>query len=429
MFTINTISNALYCITVFYLLSKFFDHLFYKKYSRSIYKFIYFLGCISLIMINLLEIPIANLSFCVFYSLIIGKFFYSTNNNKNYIFIVSLVIILAVVEEITIFFVLWLTNVFSISIIDKSNIKLFNTAIATIFIILTYRIVSPFFFKKDISWIQGKWVIIYLAVPIFSIINIFSIMSSFKDSKNEHEIILSIISTSFIVFLNIYIIDFLETVSRSNSLELQMETLKKQSEIQYNYYKKLQKNYELSRKLLHDTRNHLNTIKRMYQNSDYDEANQYEKKLYSEIDRYVMKKYTLNNALNIVINDKIETASKRKINLDINIDVDDGLEFISDYDIVVIFGNLLDNAIEACSYLTIVNKVISLNIKKYNDQLYFINICNPINKNNKQPGLGHEGLGLKNVQSSVEKYNGTMNIYNENEKFEVSIQLLSERND
>lgn len=254
-------------------------------------------------------------------------------------------------------------------------------------------------------------------------------MSSFKDSKNEHEIILSIISTSFIVFLNIYIIDFLETVSRSNSLELQMETLKKQSEIQYNYYKKLQKNYELSRKLLHDTRNHLNTIKRMYQNSDYDEANQYEKKLYSEIDRYVMKKYTLNNALNIVINDKIETASKRKINLDINIDVDDGLEFISDYDIVVIFGNLLDNAIEACSYLTIVNKVISLNIKKYNDQLYFINICNPINKNNKQPGLGHEGLGLKNVQSSVEKYNGTMNIYNENEKFEVSIQLLSERND
>ena len=210
MFIINTISNTLYCITMFYLLSKFFDQLFDKKYSSSIYKFIYSLGCISLIMINLLAVPVLNLSFCILYSLVIGKIFYSTNNNKNYIFIVSLIIILAVVEEIALFFILWLTNVFSISIIDESNIKLFNTAVATIFIILTYRIISPLFFKKDIKWIQGKWIVIYLAVPIFSIINIFSNMYLFKDARNKSEIILSITSTCFIVFLNIYIIDFLE---------------------------------------------------------------------------------------------------------------------------------------------------------------------------------------------------------------------------
>ncbi|WMJ85383.1 sensor histidine kinase [Anaerocolumna sp. MB42-C2] len=171
-------------------------------------------------------------------------------------------------------------------------------------------------------------------------------------------------------------------------------------------------------------KNHLQTIEKLYQNSKFQEAEIYQTKLYEEINKSSTKIYTLNTALNIILNDKIETAGKYQIQISLKMDND--LKFMTDYDIVVVFGNLFDNAIEACSKLTQKEKYIELNIIKYNNYLNIINIINPLEiPAEKRLSNNHQGLGLINVKSIVEKYNGNMNIYTNHERFEVNIQLLS----
>ena len=65
-----------------------------------------------------------------------------------------------------------------------------------------------------------------------------------------------------------------------------------------------------------------------------------------------MKKYynTGNDFLDIILADKIELAWKQKVKIECNIDFRAG-NFLEPLDISTIFGNLLDNAIEATAKL------------------------------------------------------------------------------
>lgn len=98
-----------------------------------------------------------------------------------------------------------------------------------------------------------------------------------------------------------------------------------------------------------------------------------------------------------------------------------------------IFSNLLDNAIEACSKVPIERRKIDLTVYKFNEFIT-ISIRNPYNgklvwdKDSlvSTKGGKHMGLGLKNVKSAVEKYEGTMQRKSDEGRFEVKILMSPE---
>lgn len=132
-----------------------------------------------------------------------------------------------------------------------------------------------------------------------------------------------------------------------------------------------------------------------------------------------------------ILNYKIDEAQKRGIKVDLDVDIPEKLN-IQPFDLNIILGNLLDNAIEAVSKLER-NKVIKASIKLDRNILY-INISNPFDGNiiYKKSNLKtthkdkeNHGFGLKSVKKAISKYNGIMNVYHTDSIFNVDVLLYN----
>lgn len=96
---------------------------------------------------------------------------------------------------------------------------------------------------------------------------------------------------------------------------------------------------------------------------------------------------------------------------------------IDDFDLCIIFGNLLDNALEACQEIPkesdrFINIQASM-IKK----CLLIEIINRMEITTKSAKKVKDGIGLRNVKDVIAKYNGTVSINTNDNIFRVSILL------
>ncbi|WP_268060820.1 sensor histidine kinase [Clostridium brassicae] len=227
--------------------------------------------------------------------------------------------------------------------------------------------------------------------------------------------------------LNIFITNIFQSISKNNELKNELQLYEQQAKIQYEYYTSLESKYENSRKIVHDVKNHLQTIENLYEINEHEKAEQYTEDIYKIFDKLGQKYYTTNKVLNIIINDKMQRAENFNISLDCKIG-DVNIEFIKDIDVTTIFSNLLDNAIE-CAKDTFENKVIFLRIDKFNDFIV-INITNALEKppikdngNFKSTKKNHNGIGLQNIKRALEKYEGNMRIEYDEKAFKVNIVI------
>lgn len=137
-------------------------------------------------------------------------------------------------------------------------------------------------------------------------------------------------------------------------------------------------------------------------------------------------------ALNIVLQEKNIICKRHKIELNALIE-EECLKFLNDTDLYSLFGNILDNAIEAC--LKIENKkerLIILRIKNahgvtiikeintFFGNLKFDNKGNVVtSKSNNE----FHGYGLKSIKMIVEKYNGKIDISTSNSNFTICLSF------
>ena len=138
--------------------------------------------------------------------------------------------------------------------------------------------------------------------------------------------------------------------------------------------------------------------------------------------------YTENPILNILLTDKESVMREKGISVTIKVD-NVNLNFLAPIDITTIFGNLLDNAIEAAEKLE-GGKYISIKIGSYHKMIAasIENNCGEVKWKNGFPvsakGKGG-GIGLLNVQSSVKKYDGNLILKSDGNKFIAELFLNS----
>ena len=108
------------------------------------------------------------------------------------------------------------------------------------------------------------------------------------------------------------------------------------------------------------------------------------------------------------------------------------LNFIENEDIYSLFGNLIDNSIEAVNQLDDNEKIISLKIKQVGN-IVSISIKNGYKgkiqmENNlplsKKEDNVHHGFGMKSIKMVCEKYNGNLRLNIENNIFIVTILFI-----
>lgn len=230
-----------------------------------------------------------------------------------------------------------------------------------------------------------------------------------------------------ILILNIYVTHIFDAISKNNILQNEINLYHQQSKLQHRYYDNLESKYMQSRKLIHDIRNHLQSIERLYELKDNDRAKEYTNDIHIMLNELNQKYYTSNRVLNVILNDKFLSIKNAEIKLDYKIG-DVNLDFIREIDVTTIFANLLDNSIEAASKVE-TNRFINFYVNQFND-FVVINIVNsmkdrPINKNNrfKTTKKNHEGLGIENVRKTLEQYEGTMVVDYTEDEFKVNIVI------
>lgn len=106
---------------------------------------------------------------------------------------------------------------------------------------------------------------------------------------------------------------------------------------------------------------------------------------------------------------------------------------ISDTDLCIILGNLLDNAMEACAELEPDQRYIRLYLDAIGQQFYLSiqNSAKEILSFEEQHYIstkrGNHGLGLKRVAFLVENYEGFLNLQNEPGIFAVEVSIPLEK--
>lgn len=253
----------------------------------------------------------------------------------------------------------------------------------------------------------------FIEIACFFFINISILDSILIDNKNY----------LIITFVNIVlIIIFLISIVFCYQIEkftLRQETKIKEYEINqvYDQYKSiyLAKQEELI-KIKHDINNMLQTINTVKANNNI--LNEIKEKLNNTDGFY----YTSNKLINAVLVNKLNLIKDKNIQIQTEIAVDN-IGRISDYDIISLLTNLIDNCVEGCH--DIQNPYIKIKISNRDNLLllFFENAtANKNFKTNKKDKKFH-GYGLKIIKDITKKYNGKISNQIIDDSFITYIEL------
>lgn len=212
----------------------------------------------------------------------------------------------------------------------------------------------------------------------------------------------------------------------SNNIKNQMKIIEEIQKKESNQYKISKETIDMINIKCHDFRHQ---IREFGDNQKID--NEAINNLNKLIRIYDSTYHTENEALNVILNEKTLLCNNKNIRFTCIVD-GNALNFIENEDIYSLFGNLIDNSIEAVNQLDDNEKIISLKIKQVGN-IVSISIKNgykgkiqmennlPLSK--KEDNI-HHGFGMKSIKMVCEKYNGNLKLNIENNIFIVTILFI-----
>ena len=235
----------------------------------------------------------------------------------------------------------------------------------------------------------------------------------------------AVLMLAVIDYVVIYIYDrlILSEEERVKNLLLaeQKESYERELEILQDSQKKI-------RGIYHDMKNHILILRSYMEQGQYEELSDYLGRLQEETGAVAPQVYTGQPAVDSMLHYKISGA--KDIPIQVETSIPEQLK-MDDFDITVILGNLLDNAIEACRKLEEEKRRILVSIKLVKNQL-LIRMENPYAGTLLRQGgrlltrktdEGSHGIGLENVRRIVEKYHGLMETDTEDQVFKTKVLL------
>ena len=204
-----------------------------------------------------------------------------------------------------------------------------------------------------------------------------------------------------------------------------------QLDMQKNRYEKLLENIESTRRLRHDWRHHLMSLNGFAENGDMAQIQAYLKKLIPEYEVCMDISLCKNHVVDVILQHYAGLAKNHGIEMEITADVPEECG-ISDTDLCIIFGNLVENAAEACMGQREGQRYVKVGASRKGRQLILL-VKNTYENQIKRKDGGFDstkhdgaGIGLLSVNKVVEKYRGIMKIEYDKMYFTVCV-LLNEQ--
>lgn len=280
--------------------------------------------------------------------------------------------------------------------------------------------------KKDsiysLKWNEWFVLLIIPVISIFTMSFVSLIIINIEDQLSPMQHIFSILSILGILMTNSLVYVLYVNMQKDHAKQLEYSILQQAFKSQEKSVEETKILYQSVRSIRHDLKHHFQVALTMLHSGKINEAVDYMEKYNDTVlDGISNKVFCDNDVVNYIINSKSKICSDRHIKIYIYI-ANEIPEF-SDLDLCVLLGNAMDNAIEGVSGEG--NNEIYLELRNV-DNFFMISVKNTIinsvlednpnlisTKNEKEV----HGLGILSMKEVVQKYNGSIEFYESDNKF------------
>lgn len=220
-------------------------------------------------------------------------------------------------------------------------------------------------------------------------------------------------------------------ISRNAELREKLYLTEIQITAQQKHMRLLQTRIQETSRVRHDIRHHFLVLGNFARNKDLEGLERYLEKA-SELSFLQSEKvYCDNSAVNALLCYYKEQAEKEHVKTAFQVSLIEKIP-VTDTELCIILGNLLENAVEACRRMVSSDRFIWLELSMISGELLMVSVKNSYEGviHQAQDGAffsskmkGRRGIGISSVLSIAEKYHGMSRVEYEDQIFRVSLLL------
>ena len=282
-----------------------------------------------------------------------------------------------------------------------------------------------FIFTRSKNNLSGRQLLVFSAFPITQMVCEASLVTlMFTPPRYEYILMQLTMSVLFLVS-DILLYRTMVRTEQRVQLEVENELLERQLDAQLAHYRDLTAQYEQIRAMRHDIAHHLNTIHALLQAGNLQAASEYSEQLLPAQTYSSRLGACRNPVVDAFLYTRVQDAQARGV--PVRADVSLPVELpVSNTDLIVAFGNLLDNALEACAGIP----DAAITLRAHMDKGYLViqesNPVRPRQPQGKKPRRIPElerGVGFRVLGGLAEKYDGSFRHTREDGVYTVTLLL------
>lgn len=310
---------------------------------------------------------------------------------------------------------------------DFSYLFLFAILSKVTFLVISYLLIHFLKGWKNYNEQQDKFALLLVFTPIASgivMVTFFKISDAFPLSPSLNGMVS--LSAFLLLAVNLMVFEINQYNQRKNAELTEMQILLQKESQSAEYYRMLRQQNESQGILIHDMKKHLQSIAMLNGQAKNDKVEAYVQQLLASPSLRESVFLCSHELLNAILCRYQQECAKQGIGFYADIR-SKTTEFMEDQYVTALFCNLLDNAYEATAKMPkIAEPYIEISTSKQEkSHLMLVTVINSCPKNpfpktggklaTTKTGKQFHGLGLKSVRRVVDKYQGHMKLYYDEE--------------
>ncbi|MFE6076362.1 ATP-binding protein [Paenibacillus sp. NPDC057886] len=281
--------------------------------------------------------------------------------------------------------------------------------------------------KRRSFAVHYRYYFLFLIVPTITIYQI-NVASTYSE-KNIYYVV-SVLGS---LFLNVFIVYLFDNMVEKVQLAHENVQLQRQMDYQDANYEKTVHSFKNVKSIIHDTNQQFLYIEECIKQNKLDAAVEHIKLTLNKIEGAYQRVNSGNLVIDALVTNTIAMGQANGIKIDTRIGLHSQHIHIDRYDLCVVLGNMLDNAIEASKKVRHAEDRYILVAIHSTASTIIIQIVNHVEQKlthlkSEKPDPEFHGIGLTNISRMCEKYGGHMSIENHHRTFNNMVVLPFDMN-
>ncbi|MBP3475449.1 MAG: sensor histidine kinase [Lachnospiraceae bacterium] len=265
-------------------------------------------------------------------------------------------------------------------------------------------------------------------VPLFTLASMLLMYFCYSSEKKVQAVYLFL--SAGLIMINFLVMVLMQDILVKGELLRESELTDQKKESQLAHYRDMQAVYERQGRKMHDYKNQIRTMQVLLKEGDTQAAAALAERLTESISVEMSVVNTNYPVVNAVLNQKFHAAKGQGISMIFKVGDMSGIR-LDEEQTVILFSNLLDNAIYECVKVVKAGRKAVIHIKLVQEGRKMIfSVKNPVAQKVQirdnivlDSSGGMHGVGLMNVKAVVDKYGGDFAVSCDSEKFQAVVML------